>query len=211
MLLQVGYRCIPILPIGQHFRDITDSVDANCAPVQGGCKRSSRESSISSIIPTYDAHPLRVRNSLSDQIGDSIRYVILHESTPLAISGLAKGLSETSRTTELRLQNGVAACGKELRPPIESWKVTRFRPTMDQDHQGQVLTRGFGWQSQICWDGLPIACLVADDRALAKGCGSKRGIFFADDIGLVSHKIHDVPDGWLGPTGRSDENALAGL
>src|SRR6185295_4792704 len=99
----------------------------------------ARQRGVAAVGTAQDADAPRVDDAFRDQVLDTPGEVVLHLLTPLAVAGVEETLAITGRSTEVRLQNGVAAVGQELRQAAVTPDVASPGTAVREDDERQVL------------------------------------------------------------------------
>jgi hypothetical protein len=89
--------------------------------------------------------------------GERVEQVILHARSPLPVSRVTERFPISRRSPVVHLETQVAAVGEPLRLGPVPPAVSRPRPAMHAEHDGQVAVRPSRREGEISVDGQPVA------------------------------------------------------
>ena len=109
------------LPVGRDRFEQRDQVrradDGDARGVEVGREGDAGQGRVAAVGAAHDADALRVGDAFRDQMLHAPGEVVLHLLAPLVVAGVEELLAVAGRAAEVRLQDGVAAVGEELREP----------------------------------------------------------------------------------------------
>ena len=144
------------LPVGRNRLEEGQQVggtnDRNATRVDVRREGEARQRRISTVGAAHDPDPLRIGDSLAHEIPDSPGQVVLHRLSPLLVPRVEELLPIPGRTSEVGLEDRIAPIGQKLREGVVAPHITRPRPAVRKDDEGQVFGGDSLGQGQVGGD-----------------------------------------------------------
>src|ERR1700744_4268844 len=105
---------------------------------------SAREYCISTVTDAHDRDTRRICDTAFNGPGYGVEQVIIHATSPFAVSSIDEVLAEPHRTAEIHAQHAIAAVSQPLMLGFEAEDIPGPGPTVNQQHQWTRLLHAVG-------------------------------------------------------------------
>ena len=119
--------------------DVGDADVVDAATVQFRRETKAGHRRVAAIARAVDANALGIDDALGDEVFHAVSDIVLHGSTPLAVSSGEQFVAVAGRAAEVRLKHGVASVGEKLHVGVPAPVVAGGRPAMRVNDQRKVL------------------------------------------------------------------------